>query len=181
MKGPEHVYPAVLLLQTVPSDMSGVMVTQDVDTGDPSVLSVAVNEGVGGAVDGQAAESVRIDREDGDVRLLATATAPRRHGAAGHGRHRAAARSGTETLLTPDEIGQLVAFADETAEEFPHLGDGRASPSRRTWSSPSWTASSGCCRSGRSTRAAARSAAYLIQMDKALDRNLDTTREHAAR
>ena len=63
MKGPEHVYPAVLLLRTVPSDISGVMITQDVDNGDPGVLSVAVNEGVGGAVDGQAAESVRVDRE----------------------------------------------------------------------------------------------------------------------
>ena len=35
MRGPEHVYPAVLLLKTVPSDISGVMITQDVDTGDP--------------------------------------------------------------------------------------------------------------------------------------------------
>ena len=78
MKGPEHVYPAVLLLRTVPADTSGVMVTQDVDTGDRGVLSVAVNEGVGGAVDGQAAESLRIDTRTGAVRLMATATAPRR-------------------------------------------------------------------------------------------------------
>jgi hypothetical protein len=78
MKGPEHIYPAVLLLRTVPSDISGVMITQDVDSGDRNVLSVAVNEGVGGAVEGQAAESVRIDRRSGSVRLMATATAPRR-------------------------------------------------------------------------------------------------------
>ena len=78
MRGPEHVYPAVLLLKTVPSDISGVMITQDVDTGDPGVLSVAVNEGVGGAVEGQAAESVRIDRKNGTARLMATATATRR-------------------------------------------------------------------------------------------------------
>ncbi|HRD86536.1 MAG TPA: PEP/pyruvate-binding domain-containing protein, partial [Rubrivivax sp.] len=70
MKGPEHVYPAVLLLKTVPSDISGVMVTQDVDNGDVGRLSVAVNEGVGGAVDGQAAESVRIARASGQVQLL---------------------------------------------------------------------------------------------------------------
>src|SRR5262249_62028246 len=30
MKGPEHVYPAVLLLRTVPSEKSGVMITQHV-------------------------------------------------------------------------------------------------------------------------------------------------------
>ena len=70
MSGPEHVYPAVMLMRTVPSDVSGVMVTQDVDSGDRNVLSVAVNEGVGGAVDGQAAESVRIDRNSGSVRLM---------------------------------------------------------------------------------------------------------------
>ena len=74
MKGPEHVYPAVLLLKTVPADISGVMITQDVDTGDAGRLSVAVNEGVGGAVDGQAAESVRIDRAAARRSLLAVAT-----------------------------------------------------------------------------------------------------------
>ncbi len=63
MSGPEHVYPAVMLMRTVPAEVSGVMVTQDVDSGDAGVLSVAVNEGVGGAVDGQAAESVRIERK----------------------------------------------------------------------------------------------------------------------
>ena len=78
LRGPEHVYPAVLLMPTVPSEKSGVMVTQDLDTGDRSVLSVAVNEGIGGAVDGQAAESLRIDTRTGAVRVLATATAPRR-------------------------------------------------------------------------------------------------------
>ncbi len=37
-----------------------MLVTQDIDTGDRDVISVAVNEGLGGAVDGQAAESLRI-------------------------------------------------------------------------------------------------------------------------
>ena len=41
MRGPEHVYPAVLLMQTVPSAKSGVMISQDVDTGDRETLSVA--------------------------------------------------------------------------------------------------------------------------------------------
>ena len=91
MKGPEHVYPAVLLLRTVPSDMSGVMITQDVDNADAGVLSVAVNEGVGGAVDGQAAESLRVDRRSGNVRLLAVATAPRRLVPLPTRRHRQAA------------------------------------------------------------------------------------------
>ena len=51
MDKPEHVYPAVLLMLSVDADKSGVLVTQDIDTGSPQWLSVAVNEGVGGAVD----------------------------------------------------------------------------------------------------------------------------------
>ena len=72
---PQHVYASVLLLRSVPSEKSGVMVTRDIDTGEKGWLSVAVNEGVGGAVDGQAAESLRINVKTGDVRLLAQATA----------------------------------------------------------------------------------------------------------
>ena len=123
MKGPEHVYPAVLLLKTVPSDISGVMITQDVDSGDQGTLSVAVNEGVGGAVDGQAAESVRIGRKNGNVRLMAVATAPRRLAPLATGGIAKQPVSGAETLLKPDEIRQLIAFADEIPAKFPQLGE----------------------------------------------------------
>ena len=60
MTSPEHVYTSILLLESVGSDKSGVLVTADIDTGATDVVSVAVNEGLGGAVDGQAAESLRI-------------------------------------------------------------------------------------------------------------------------
>ena len=73
MENPEHVYPAVLLMRSVPVDKSGVMVTQDVDTGDSAWLSIAANEGVGGVVDGQAAESLRINWFTGEIRLMAQA------------------------------------------------------------------------------------------------------------
>jgi hypothetical protein len=123
MSGPEHVYPAVLLLRTVPSDVSGVMVTQDVDNADPGVLSVAVNEGVGGAVDGQAAESLRVDRRSGSVRLLAVATAPRRLVPLATGDIARRPTSGADTLLRPAEIAQLIAFADEIPRQFPQRGE----------------------------------------------------------
>src|SRR5262249_2383987 len=123
MKSPEDVYPAVLLLRTIPSDISGVMVTQDVDTGDRDMLSVAVNEGMGGAVDGQAAESVRIDRKTGRVRLMATATAPRRIVPQPKGGTANLPTSGAETLLQPREVAQLITFADEVAAKFPQLGE----------------------------------------------------------
>jgi len=76
MTKPEHVYTSILLLESVASDKSGVLVTQDIDTGNRAVFSVAVNEGLGGAVDGQAAESLRIALDGSFVHVLATATAP---------------------------------------------------------------------------------------------------------
>jgi len=123
MKGPEHVYPAVLLLQTVPADISGVMITQDIDSGDAAVLSVAVNEGVGGAVEGQAAESVRIDTRSDEVRLMSTATAPRRMVPLAKGGIAKLPVSGSDTLLGPKEVRQLIDFAQEIPKQFPQHGE----------------------------------------------------------
>ncbi|RKZ91237.1 MAG: phosphoenolpyruvate synthase, partial [Gammaproteobacteria bacterium] len=123
MESPEHVYPAVLLLHSVANDKSGVMVTQDIDTGNMEILSVAVNEGVGGAVDGQSSESIRIDTRDGSVRLLATATAPWRHVPSSKGGVDKLPASGAETVLQPDEIKQLIVFSKELLVKFPPIVD----------------------------------------------------------
>ena len=175
MKGPEHVYPAVLLLRTVPSDISGVMITQDVDTGDLNVLSVAVNEGVGGAVEGQAAESVRIDRKTGETHLLATATAARRMVPQETGGIARLPVSGRETLLGPGEAKQLIAFADEIPRQFPQLGeDGKPVPADVEFAfvdGKLWLLQ---IRPFNESRAA-RGAAYLVQMDKPLEANLGRT------
>jgi hypothetical protein len=128
MAQPEHVYPAVLLLRSVSNDKSGVMVTQDIDTGDTAILSVAVNEGVGGAVDGQSAESIRIDTRDGSVRVLAMATAPWRRNPNPAGGVDKLPTSGSETVLQPDEIKELITFAKELPEKFPPITDDEGKP-----------------------------------------------------
>lgn len=175
MKGPEHVYPAVLLLKTVPSDVSGVMITQDVDSGDRGILSVAVNEGVGGAVEGQAAESVRIDRRSGDVRLMASATAPRRMVPQPAGGIARLPASGAETLLGPHEVRQLIAFSEEIERRFQQRDD-RGQPAAadvefafvggRLWLLQ--------IRPFNESRQA-QASAYLAKMDQALEKNLDRT------
>jgi hypothetical protein len=53
MDKPEHVYPAVLLMLSVDADKSVVLVIQDIDTGNPNWISVAIREGVGGGVNGR--------------------------------------------------------------------------------------------------------------------------------
>jgi hypothetical protein len=63
LKAPEEVYPSVLLMKSVPSDKSGVLVTADVATGGKGV-TIAMSWGVGGAVDGESAETLVL-RDDG--------------------------------------------------------------------------------------------------------------------
>ena len=129
MESPEHVYTSILLLQSVASDKSGVLVTQDLDTGDRQVLSVAVNEGLGGAVDGQAAESLRIDTRDGSVRVLATATAPWLRRPAPDGGIAKLPASGADSVLQPDEIRQLIQFArEDLPTRFPKITDDEGNP-----------------------------------------------------
>ncbi len=126
MPRPEHVYPSVLLLQTFPSQKSGVLVTADVDTGDRNWLSIATSEGVGGAVDGQAAEELRVHRATGEVRLLSQASAPLRAEPVAGGGMRMVPASGRETVLTPHEIDRLRALVDDLPSrmEMPSGPDG---------------------------------------------------------
>jgi hypothetical protein len=123
MTRPEHVYTSILLLESVPNDKSGVLVTQDIDTGNRGLLSVAVNEGVGGAVDGQAAESLRIPLDGGRVQVLATATAPWRRMPNPAGGLYYLPSSGSDTVLQPSEVEQLIDFSKQLPSTFPPITD----------------------------------------------------------
>jgi len=122
---PLHVYPSVLLLRSVPVEKSGVMVTVDVDTGRPGFLSIAVNEGIGGAVAGQAAEELRVDQATGRVRLLAEATAPTKRRLRPEGGLAKVPASGSDRILEPPEIDRLIALAGELPDRVPTLCDGQ--------------------------------------------------------
>ena len=128
MTQPEHVYTSILLLESVPSDKSGVLVTQDIDTGDRAVVSVAVNEGLGGAVDGQAAESLRIALDGSYIHVLATATAPWRRVPNPDGGLTMLPSSGSDTVLQPKEIEQVIDFAQHLPDKFPAITDDEGNP-----------------------------------------------------
>lgn len=123
MTQPEHVYTSILLLESVASDSSGVLVTQDIDTGNREIVSVAVNEGLGGAVDGQAAESLRIPLDGSHVRVLATATAVSRRVPDPKGGLLFLPSSGSDTVLQKDEIAQVIDFAQHLPDTFPPITD----------------------------------------------------------
>jgi hypothetical protein len=170
MEDPQHVYTSILLLRSVAVDKSGVLVTQDLETGDRAVLSVAVNEGLGGAVDGQAAESLRIDTDDGTVRLLATATAIGWRRPAEGGGIETLPASGDDFVLQPAEIDRLVELVDdELPGRFPLILDDSGEP---TAADIEFGFKDGQLqlfqiRPFLQSRGAARST-YLIEMDKSL-------------
>lgn len=75
LNNPENVYPSILIIPGVDVDYSGVLITRGLKSGKKDELTVAFNRGVGGAVDGQAAESHTLSR-DGHNRLDAPAREP---------------------------------------------------------------------------------------------------------
>jgi hypothetical protein len=128
MQSPEYVFPAVLIQYSFPAEKSGVLVTADLETQKPGYLTVAVNEGVGGAVEGQAAESLLIRADDGAVKFLSRATAPYRSVLAPKGGIAREPASGTESVLTQAEIRQLLELAAEVPARFPSLRDATGAP-----------------------------------------------------
>jgi len=120
---PEHVYPSVLLHQTVPGDKSGVMITADLYDQESGWVTVAVNEGVGGGVDGQSAETVQFRLDGSDERLLASGTEPEQRVVDPDGGSRLIAASGAPRLLFPSEAEQLLEVARQLPERYPSLRD----------------------------------------------------------
>ena len=131
MENPEYVFPAVLVQRAFASEKSGVMVTADIERGDPAWLSIAVNEGVGGAVDGQAAESLLVNATTRETRFLAQGTAINKRLLASSGGLRNAPASGSEEILDDVEIAHLVSLAAQLPRSFPAVlrdEDGKAVP-----------------------------------------------------
>lgn len=57
---PEEVYPSILIIPSVNVDKSGVVITKGVNRGNDDAISISFSRGVGGAVEGQSAESYVI-------------------------------------------------------------------------------------------------------------------------
>jgi phosphoenolpyruvate synthase/pyruvate phosphate dikinase len=109
---PEEVYTSVLMMKSVPADKSGVLVTADLVRRLPG-LTVATAWGVGGAVDGDAAETLVLE-PDGGVLVVGEAKAPyRRRLKATGGVEWVPAAAGA--VLTADEQTALRELAAEVA------------------------------------------------------------------
>lgn len=125
---PLWVLPSVVILESIPSDKSGVLVTCDIETGDPTKMTIATSEGVGGAVDGASAETLLWSPER--VEVLTLYKSPFRTELVAGGGSRSVPSSGREQVLSPGEIQELVAAGQAVASKLEPARDltGRARP-----------------------------------------------------
>jgi hypothetical protein len=129
MARPEHVYVSVLLMPSVAVSKSGVMVTSDITRDKPGWITIAANEGIGGAVQGQAAEELRMNSASGQVQLLQEATAPTRRVLNSSGGLSRVPVSGHDRVLTDSDLAQLRQLARQLPRRYPMLDDqGRPTP-----------------------------------------------------
>ena len=63
LDNPEEVYPSILIIPSVNVDRSGVIITKGVSRGSEGDMSISFSRGVGGAVEGQSAESYVIYKQ----------------------------------------------------------------------------------------------------------------------
>ncbi len=103
---------------SVSSEKSGVLITADVDTGDQSKMTIATAEGVGGTVDGSPAETLLYSR--GRALLLAQFKSPTRRMLilTGRGGSQMVPSTGSEKVLTDQELNALVSAAEKIKQSF---------------------------------------------------------------
>ena len=123
MANPEHVYPSVLLLKSVAVDKSGVMLTLDTETGNRNFMTIAVNNGIGGAVQGESAEELSIDADSEKVILLNDSTSAEQRVLSAKGGLVKQQLAADGRVLWHHEIKQLIQFSHELKAKFPQKDD----------------------------------------------------------
>jgi hypothetical protein len=125
---PLWVLPSIVVLESVSSEKSGVLVTADIDGGDPGKMLVATSEGVGGAVDGSPAETLLWS--PGGVELMTMFKSPWRRMLQPEGGSAIVASTRRESVLDPDELDALITTAQTLSRQLDPSVDasGRARP-----------------------------------------------------
>lgn len=120
LENPEHVYPSILIIPSVPADHSGVLITKGIYDGDDAATTVAFNRGVGGAVDGQAAETWWLG-PSGTARLLAPAREPEALRIPPAGGSRRETVTLEARMLSATDLAALHTLSAEVRERYPQV------------------------------------------------------------
>jgi phosphoenolpyruvate synthase/pyruvate phosphate dikinase len=124
LTNPEHVYPSVILHRTVPSEVSGVLVTTDLETGSGNALTISASEGVAAVVDGGAPETLVL-QDNGVLRLLASPRTTTRKVLPEPPEEGVVVQpaSGRDPLLNPAAIRELRDLARQVTHQMPSAGN----------------------------------------------------------
>ena len=126
---PLWVLSSVVILEAVPNDKSGVLVTADPNSGEPGRMLVATSEGVGGAVDGTSAETLLWSPQG--VELISLFKSPWRNQLQPTGGSAIVPASGSDTVLAPNELQDIIAAGQKITENFDPVKDPAGKP--RPW------------------------------------------------
>jgi len=125
------LFVSVIVQHAVPVEKSGVLITADVHNSNLApapVFTVAVNEGVGGAVDNQWAESLLVSQSTGEVWVYSEASSPTKKILNPKGGVSIVETLLSERVLTTSELSILSHLADEVPDRFSEiLKDGKDS------------------------------------------------------
>jgi phosphoenolpyruvate synthase/pyruvate phosphate dikinase len=113
---PVWVLSSVVILESVPSEKSGVLVTADPNSGEPGRMLIATSEGVGGAVDGTSAETLLWSPQG--IELISLFKSPWRNQLQPGGGSAIVPASGSDTVLAPEEVQQITAAGEKITETF---------------------------------------------------------------
>ena len=116
---PENVFPSILIIPSVNVNHSGVMITKGIVSGEANDITIAFNRGVGGAVDGQVAESYLLVA-DGPSLLLSPAREPSYNTLPVTGGRQKVATTFEKPILTRSQLIQLRSLAAVLRQKLPN-------------------------------------------------------------
>ena len=126
---PLWVLPSIVILESVPSEKSGVLITADIFNSEPDKMVIATSEGVGGAVDGTSAETLLWSPTS--VELVNAFKSPWRLMLNPDGGSEVVPSTGKDHVLNEKEIKQVTAAASKINEKFEPTRDTSGNP--RPW------------------------------------------------
>ncbi len=126
---PLWVLSSVVILEAVPNDKSGVLVTADPNSSEPGRMLVATSEGVGGAVDGTSAETLLWSPER--VELISLFKSPWRNQLLPTGGSAIVPATGSDTVLAPAELHDIIGAGQKISDTLEPVRDPAGKP--RPW------------------------------------------------
>lgn len=114
---PENVFPSILIIPSVNVDRSGVVITKGILTDNPDDISLAFSRGVGGAVDGQLAESYLLSRSTN--MLLSPAREPHFNRIPATGGRTKSNATFEEPVLSANHLAQIRKLDAEIRQKLP--------------------------------------------------------------